>query len=97
MEATLDIGIAKVISKGQITIPKSIRDTLVLHVGDKVLFNENLDGSVTMRNSNVQAMRGFQKAMEGAAEEAGLKTEEDVVNIVRELRAEKRSDREGAK
>ena len=33
-----------------------------------------------------QAMENLQKAMSGAAEEAGLKSEEDVVEMVEELR-----------
>ena len=35
-----------------------------------------------------QAMENLQKAMSGAAEEAGLKSEEDVVEMVEELRSE---------
>ena len=35
-----------------------------------------------------QAMENLQKAMPGAAEEAGLKSEEDVVEMVEELRSE---------
>ena len=33
-----------------------------------------------------QAMENLQKAMSGAAEEAGLKSEEEVVEMVEELR-----------
>lgn len=39
MEATLT-------SKGQITIPKAVRDSLNLHVGDRVGFLFDPDGSV---------------------------------------------------
>ena len=87
----LDIDIAKVTSKGQVTIPKAIRNVLGLRTGDKVLFNENADGTVTMRNANVQAFTSLRESMEGAAEEAGLETEEDVVAMVREMHAERRA------
>lgn len=39
MEATLT-------SKGQVTIPKAVRDTLRLHVGDRLEFLLDPDGSV---------------------------------------------------
>lgn len=39
MEATLT-------SKGQVTIPKAVRDTLKLHVGDRIEFLVDPDGSV---------------------------------------------------
>lgn len=91
MEATLDL--AKLTSKGQVTIPKDIRTLLKLKTGDKVLFTSNPDGTVTMRNASIDAMRRLQDAFEGAAEEAGLRSEEDVNEMVRQLRAEKRASR----
>ena len=54
--------LAKITSKGQITIPIQIRKTLDL--------------------------KEAQMAFEGFAEEFGLKTEEDVVNLVKEVRGE---------
>ena len=40
---------ATVRSKGQITIPKEIREHLKLKKGSRVRFTENPDGSVTLR------------------------------------------------
>jgi len=43
------MAVSSMTSKGQITIPKSIRDRLNLRVGDKVDFEMNEDGSVRLR------------------------------------------------
>ena len=39
---------ATITSKGQITIPKNIRDHLDLHAGDKISFIEDEDGSINL-------------------------------------------------
>jgi antitoxin PrlF len=41
--------IATVTSKGQVTIPKEIRDRLKLKQGARIRFTENTDGTVTLR------------------------------------------------
>ncbi|MCL2312748.1 MAG: AbrB/MazE/SpoVT family DNA-binding domain-containing protein [Firmicutes bacterium] len=79
--------IAKVTSNGQITIPSDIRRRLKIKDGDKVLFLESDDG-VLMFNSSMVALRQFQKDMEGEAEKTGLFTEDDVVELCREVRKE---------
>lgn len=87
MEATLDM--AKVTTKGQITIPKAIREALGVKTGDKVLFVVNGDGTVGMRNATLAAFAELQEAFAGAADEAGLETEEDVVAMIKEIRRER--------
>ncbi|MFT5610069.1 MAG: antitoxin PrlF [Polaribacter sp.] len=39
---------ATITSKGQITIPKNIRNQLDLHAGDKISFIEDEDGSINL-------------------------------------------------
>lgn len=39
---------ATITSKGQITIPKDIREQLDLHAGDKISFVEDEDGSINL-------------------------------------------------
>ena len=77
--------LAKITSKGQITIPKDIREKMNLKTGDKILFFEEND-KFFLQNSNTIALTEFQKAMEGAAEEAGFKDPDDVTNYIKELR-----------
>ena len=78
---------AKVMSKGQITIPKDIRDILGISFGDRVTFVVE-NGSVRIINSAIYAMERLQKQMEGEAMKAGLNSEESVVDLVREVRAD---------
>jgi antitoxin PrlF len=79
--------IAKVTSKGQITIPVEIRKKLNLKNGDKVVFIEDQD-KVFILNAAKAAFINLQKAFAGEAERAGIYSEEDVVNIVAEVREE---------
>ena len=78
---------AKVMAKGQITIPKDIRLILGVGSGDRVTFVVEGD-SVRLVNSAKYAMQMFQEGMKGAAAEAGITSDDDVVAIVHELRAE---------
>ena len=79
--------LAKITSKGQITIPIQIRKMLNLKDGDKVIFRTE-DGRVVMENPTRLAIKEAQTAFEGLAEELGLESEEDVVNLVKEVRKE---------
>lgn len=79
---------AKVMAKGQITIPKDVRDALGVSCGDRVTFVVE-GNTVRMVNSAVYALQLLQAEMAGEAERAGLTSEEDVVELVRELRREK--------
>lgn len=78
---------AKVMAKGQITIPKDIRDVLGVASGDRVTFVVE-GNTVRMINSAVYAMQMLQQEMAGEAERTGLTSEEDVIALVKELRNE---------
>lgn len=80
--------LAKVTSKGQITIPIDIRRKLGVKEGDKILFVEE-EGRVIMMNSSMDALRKAQAAFAGEAERLGLKDEEDVAALIAELRRER--------
>ncbi|MCD7762921.1 MAG: type II toxin-antitoxin system PrlF family antitoxin [Lachnospiraceae bacterium] len=80
--------LAKITSKGQITIPIAIRRLLGLKDGDKVLFVQE-GKKVVMMNASVEALLEAQDAFSGVAEEMGLKDEQDVVDMVKDIRAER--------
>ena len=78
---------AKVMAKGQVTIPKDVRNVLGLDSGSRVTFIVE-NGSVRMVNSAVYAMQMLQKQMSGEAERTGLVTDEAVNNLVKDIRSE---------
>lgn len=87
MSANIFVDNAKVMSKGQITIPKDIRDVLGVSSGDRITFIVE-GNSVRIVNSAVYAMQMLQQAMAGEAERTGLTSEEDVMDLVKEIRDE---------
>ncbi|MCL2831117.1 MAG: AbrB/MazE/SpoVT family DNA-binding domain-containing protein [Betaproteobacteria bacterium] len=85
--ANLIVDNAKVMAKGQITLPKDIRAALGVSTGDRVTLIRQ-DDQVIMMNSAVYAMKMLQQAMEGEAEKAGLDSDESVATMIMEMRAE---------
>jgi len=80
--------LAKVTSKGQITIPIEIRKKLGIKEGSKVLFLEE-GGRIYLANSSMEALREAQQAFVGEADRIGLETEDDVMAMIKELREER--------
>lgn len=78
---------AKVMAKGQVTIPKEVRNVLGVSNGDRVTFIVE-GNTVRIVNSAVYAMERLQSEMAGEAERTGLKSEDDVMALVKELRNE---------
>lgn len=85
--ANLIVDNAKVMSKGQITLPKEIRMQLGIDTGDRVTLICDGD-QVVMMNAAVYAMKMLQKGMAGEAEKQGLTTEDAIDRLVKEVRAE---------
>ena len=84
MLANTFIDNAKVMAKGQVTIPKDVREILGVSSGDRITFVVE-NGSVRLINSAVYAMQMLQAQMAG---EAGLTSDEAVMDLVKEVRAE---------
>ena len=71
---------AKVMSKGQVTIPQEIRDLLGLEVGDRVSFIVSGD-KVVIENSSVCALKLLQDEFEKEAHNLGLYEEDELLNV----------------
>jgi AbrB family looped-hinge helix DNA binding protein len=79
--------VAKITSRGQITIPIDVRKKLGVKEGDKVVFIED-GGRFVVANAAKIAFANMRAAFAGEAERLGLKDERDVVALVDEVRAE---------
>ena len=90
-EATVVINDARVMAKGQVTIPKNIRAALGVSTGDRVTFIVE-NGTVRVINSAIYAMQKFQEQMKGAADKAGFTSEEDVANWITNSRREENAE-----
>ena len=74
---------AKVMTKGQITIPQEIRRVLKVGTGDRVSFIVNGD-QVIIANSAICALKLIQNEMKGEANKAGIYNEDDVQRLLDE-------------
>lgn len=81
--------IAKISSKGQITIPVAVRNKLNLNPGDKIIiFEEN--GRFYFENSAMLAFKRAEEAFAGEAQKAGFETEDEMQDYMKEIRKEVR-------
>jgi AbrB family looped-hinge helix DNA binding protein len=84
--------VAKITTKGQLTIPVDIRRKMNLKDGDKVIFLEQ-DGRYYIENASLVSITRAQEAFAGEAERLGLKDEQDVVDMIKEVRRTRREKR----
>lgn len=91
MAEAIFVNDARVMSKGQVTIPKNVRAALGVETGDRVTFI--VDGAnVRVVNSAVYAMLRFQEQMKGQAKKVGMLTEEDVAAWITQSRREENEE-----
>lgn len=81
--------VAKISSKGQITIPISVRNKLNLKAGDKIVILEE-NGRFYFDNLSVLAFKRVEDAFAGEAKNAGFSTEEEMQDYMKEIRKEVR-------
>ncbi|MDD2234931.1 MAG: AbrB/MazE/SpoVT family DNA-binding domain-containing protein [Desulfitobacteriaceae bacterium] len=78
--------VSRISSKGQVTIPKSIRELLNLNEGDRVAFIED-NGKVVITKASLIALRDLQNSLSKEAQEKGI-TEEDLLKELEVVREE---------
>ena len=81
--------VAKISSKGQITIPVSVRNALKLKAGDKIVILEE-NGRFYVENSAMLAFKRAEEAFAGEAKKAGFTSEEEMQDYMKEIRKEVR-------
>ncbi len=52
------VGISKITSKGQVTIPKDIREKFNLKKGDKIIF-EDINGTIIIKKIHKNSLNSF--------------------------------------
>lgn len=85
------VEVSRISSKGQITIPKAIRELLNLNEGDRVAFIEE-NGKIVITKASLVALRELQDALSKEAQEEGI-TEEELLNELDVVREEMFNER----
>jgi len=73
--------VAKITSRGQVTIPLDIRKRLGVREGDKIVFIED-QGRIFITNAAKIAFANLRAGFAGEAERLGLQNENDIVALV---------------
>lgn len=85
------VEMSRISSKGQVTIPKTIRELLNLNEGDRVAFIED-NGKIIITKASLVALHELQDALSAEALEKGI-TEEDVLKELEIVREKLRNER----
>jgi AbrB family looped-hinge helix DNA binding protein len=81
--------LAKITTRGQLTLPIAIRRKLNVQEGSKVVFIEE-KGRIIIENAGMLAIKEAREGMRGVADDLGLKDEQDVVDMIKDVRKERR-------
>ena len=91
MSETAFVNDARVMSKGQVTIPKNVRNALGINTGDRVTFIVE-GNTVRVVNSAIYALQRLQAQMAGEGKAVGLMTDEDVAAWITTSRREEEAE-----
>ena len=83
------IELATITTRGQLTLPIAVRRKLNVDSGSKVIFLEE-NGRIVIENAGMIALKEAQEGMRGVAEKLGVKDEQDVVDLIKDVRKERR-------
>ena len=78
--------VSRISSKGQVTIPKAIREQLKLTEGDRVAFIEE-NGKIIITKASLVALKDLQQSLSAEADEKGI-TEEELLDELKKVRKE---------
>jgi antitoxin PrlF len=78
---------ARLTSKGQITIPKTVRQSLNLEEGDRIIFIEEEDGKMVVKKGALVVFDEFANAISQEAKEKGI-TEDEMMAELKKVRKE---------
>lgn len=84
--------LSRLSAKGQVTVPKAIRERLNLREGDRVAFLEER-GKVFLAKASVVALRDLQETIRKEADVQGL-TEEELLRELERVREERWHDQQ---
>lgn len=91
MSETAFVNDARVMSKGQVTIPKNVRNALGINTGDRVTFIVE-GNTVRVVNSAIYALQRLQAQMAGEGKAVELMTDEDVAAWITASRREEEAE-----
>lgn len=83
--------VSRISSKGQVTVPKTIRQKLKLEEGDRVAFIED-NGRIMITKASILALRELQKEISQEAEKQGI-TEDDLQKELEQVRKDMWNER----
>lgn len=78
---------ARLTSKGQITIPKTVRQSLNLEEGDRIIFIEEEDGKMVVKKGALVVFDEFANSISQEAKEKGI-TEDEMMAELKKVRKE---------
>jgi len=80
------VEVSRISSKGQVTIPKTIRELLNLNEGDRVAFLEE-NGKIMITKASLIALNELQDALSKEAKEKSI-SEEELLTELKAVREE---------